>query len=117
MSDYEVKHGEAVAIGMLVDARYSYEIGLLSEHSLNRIKHLIEGLGFQLWHPALENKNTSNDLVILEGIEEFREHLGGELSITLLKEIGTGVEVHKIDLDIMRSSLNCLKGLKCEKIR
>jgi len=117
MSGYEVKHGEAVAIGMLVDARYSYEIGLLSEHSFNRIKHLIAGLKFQLWHPALDNKDVSNDLVVLEGIEEFREHLGGELSITLLKEIGTGVEVHKIDLDIMRSSLIWLKGLEGEEIR
>ena len=109
MSGYEVRHGEAVAIGMLVDARYSYELGLLSEYSLNRIKRLIEGLGFQLWHPALDNKNADNDLIVLEGLEEFREHLGGELSITLLKEIGTGVEVHKIDSAIMKSSLVWVK--------
>jgi len=33
----------------------------------------------------------------LSGLEEFREHLGGELSITLLSEIGRGVEVHEMN--------------------
>jgi 3-dehydroquinate synthase len=31
-------------------------------------------------------------------LEEFREHLGGELTITLLKAIGRGFEVHEMNL-------------------
>jgi 3-dehydroquinate synthase len=31
-------------------------------------------------------------------LQEFREHLGGELTITLLKEIGHGFEVHALNL-------------------
>ena len=38
-------------------------------------------------------------LIILRGIEEFREHLGGELTITLLRDIGHGEEVHTMDND------------------
>ncbi len=110
MSGYEVKHGEAVAIGMLVDARYSYEIGLFSEKSLLRVKQLIENLGFKLWYPDLDNRNDRDELIILQGMEEFREHLGGELSITLLREIGVGEEVHEIDNEIMQSSLNWVKN-------
>jgi len=30
-------------------------------------------------------------------LDEFREHLGGELTVTLLKEIGRGMEVNEIN--------------------
>lgn len=105
MSAYEVKHGEAVAIGMLVDARYSYESGLFPEQSLTRILRLLQALGFPLWHPALDIKNEQDELVVIEGLEEFREHLGGELSITLLQSIGAGIEVSAINPAILHSSL------------
>jgi 3-dehydroquinate synthase len=105
LSAYEVRHGEAVAIGMLVDARYSHEVGMFAQDSLDRVKQLIEGLGFDLWHPAIDDCNEQGESLILQGLEEFREHLGGELSITLLKAIGQSVEVHEVDLDVMRSSL------------
>ncbi len=114
MSGYEVKHGEAVAIGILVDARYSYEMGLFSEAALKRVKQLLRNLGFKLWHASLEEKNEKNELVILQGLQEFREHLGGELSITLLSDIGVGVEVHEMDLDIVQSSLSWAR--QCHKM-
>lgn len=109
MSGYEVRHGEAVAIGMLVDARYSHEMGLFSKTSLKRVRRLIEGLGFKLWHSSLDGKNGKSEFTILDGLEEFREHLGGELSVTLLEDIGIGKEVHEIDLDVMNGSLLWVK--------
>jgi 3-dehydroquinate synthase len=39
----------------------------------------------------------SGEPAILEGLEEFREHLGGELTVTLVPEIGTKVEVHEMN--------------------
>jgi 3-dehydroquinate synthase len=109
LSNYEVRHGEAVAIGMLVDARYACATGALSADALDRIKRLLRHLGFELWHPALSQRDETGDLAILQGLEEFREHLGGELSITLLQEIGVGVEVHEVDLDVMRDSLDWVR--------
>jgi 3-dehydroquinate synthase len=35
---------------------------------------------------------------VLDGLEEFREHLGGELTVTLLKGIGQGFEAHDMNL-------------------
>ena len=113
LSNYEVRHGEAVAIGMLVDARYAYATGFLSDNALARVKQLLHNLGFDLWHPALAATNEAGDLAVLQGLEEFREHLGGALSITLLKQIGLGIEVHEIDMDIMRSSLDWVR--KCQQ--
>lgn len=96
ITQHHVRHGEAVAIGIALDARYSVLTGLLQEGMEERICCLLEHLGFTLWHPAL-NKSRNGKRVILEGMDEFREHLGGELTITLLADLGVGIEVHEMD--------------------
>jgi len=47
--------------------------------------------------------------VILEGLDEFREHLGGALTITLLAGIGSSVEVHEMDTERVRQAMLWLK--------
>ncbi|MGY9015705.1 MAG: 3-dehydroquinate synthase, partial [Rhodospirillales bacterium] len=59
--------------------------------------NLLEKLGFPLYHDLLNEVSDSGNRVILEGLEEFREHLGGELTITLIQGIGEGIEVHAMD--------------------
>jgi 3-dehydroquinate synthase len=97
MTRHHLRHGEAVAIGIALDARYSVTAGLLEAGAEERICALLEHLGFRLWHPALSARDTSGRLLILQGLSEFREHLGGELTVTLLEAIGRGVEVHEMD--------------------
>jgi len=58
---------------------------------------LLEQLGFNLFTNELLAVGSDRKLQILAGLDEFREHLGGELTITLLKEIGRGVEVHEMN--------------------
>jgi 3-dehydroquinate synthase len=55
-------------------------------------------LGFELFAPELLNEDETGQLRVVAGLEEFREHLGGELTITLLSKIGKGHEVHEMDL-------------------
>ncbi len=98
ISDYQIRHGEAVAIGIAVDVIYSRKTGLLSDLVAERILTLLEKLGFTLFANELLNVDTDNHLHVLKGLEEFREHLGGQLTITLLREIGDGVEVHEMNL-------------------
>lgn len=109
LSNHHMRHGEAVAIGIALDARYSVLAGLLAEGEDERIVVLLETLGFRVWHPALAGKDTAGMLSILVGLQEFREHLGGELTITLLDEVGVGVEVHRIDPDLVRTALGWLE--------
>ena len=97
LSHFSISHGEAVAIGIALDVIYSREIGLLNPASAARILNLLEKLGFKLFADELLNTDNANLPTILSGLEEFREHLGGELSITLLSEIGRGVEVHEMN--------------------
>jgi 3-dehydroquinate synthase len=109
LTRHHVRHGEAVAIGMALDARYSVLCGLLAPGEEERLCALLEYLGFDLWHPALARTGTNGEWAILEGLREFQEHLGGELSVTLLAGIGTGVEVHQIDRERMRAAMHWLK--------
>jgi 3-dehydroquinate synthase len=104
LTAHEVRHGEAVAIGIALDSRYSVQVGLLPAGQEERIYALLKRLGFYLWHPAMESRDASGRMQILGGLQDFREHLGGELTVTLLREIGRGEDVHSMDeQEIMRA--------------
>lgn len=109
ISGFRVSHGEAVAIGMAIDLLYSVEIGLLPAKTADEILLLIETVGFRLWSDFLDSTERGKP-VILAGLEEFREHLGGKLTITLIPEIGEKVEVHEIDEPAILRSLDRLKA-------
>ncbi len=70
---------------------------------------LLELLGFRLWHPVLEARAVDGSSPILQGIAEFREHLGGELTITLLEGIGRGIDVHELDERLVHDAIAWLK--------
>jgi len=108
MTAHRLSHGEAVAIGIAMDSRYCVEAGMLAEADAAQIITLIEQLGLPLWDAALEQRGPRG-LEIVRGLEEFREHLGGELTVTLLEGIGRGREVHAMDLDLVQSSLRWLR--------
>jgi 3-dehydroquinate synthase len=97
LSDYKIRHGEAVAIGIALDVVYSRRMGFFRPASAERILILLEKLGFDLFANELMHVDSEGSYMVLKGLEEFREHLGGQLTITLLKEIGQGFEVHEMD--------------------
>lgn len=110
LSRNHLRHGEAVAIGIALDTRYSVLAGLLPEGEDLRVAVLLEHLGFRLWHPALARVDAAGRRQVLAGLEEFREHLGGRLTITLLAGIGRGVEVNAIDAALVESTIDWLSA-------
>ena len=109
ISDFQILHGEAVAIGVALDVIYSRQIGLLEAAAADRILNLLRGLGFSIFASRLRVKDSRGEYQILAGLEEFREHLGGELTITLLKEIGRGIEVHEMQPEKIMASIHELE--------
>ena len=105
ISKWEIRHGEAVAIGLALDAIYARRMGYLQPAACNRILDLLTALGFDLWVPQLAARNAEGQMLIIIGLDEFREHLGGKLTITLLADIGRGFEVHEMDTDVIAASL------------
>ncbi|HKI69897.1 MAG TPA: hypothetical protein VKA67_09935 [Verrucomicrobiae bacterium] len=88
LSDFQIRHGEAVAIGIALDVVYSRKASWLDAQSAERILALLERLGFELFANELLNLGSEGNLQVINGLEEFRQHLGGELTITLLRGIG-----------------------------
>ncbi len=103
LTGFALRHGEAVAIGMALDTTYSCLAGLLPKSDWERVLTTLENTGFSLYDPKLESPQ------ILAGLKEFREHLGGTLTITLLWAIGHSLEVHRIDPGLVRSSVHLLR--------
>ena len=109
LSDFRIGHGDAVAIGLAVDLLYSTRIRLVEETTAYRAIELIERLGFTTYDALLHQVDADDISVILRGLDEFREHLGGELPITLIQGIGEGVEVHAMDKVHIKSALDELR--------
>ncbi|NES00335.1 MAG: 3-dehydroquinate synthase, partial [Symploca sp. SIO1B1] len=73
---------------------------------------ILKELGFQLYVPQLKEQlqQPNHPRYLFRGLAEFREHLGGELTITLLQGIGQGVEVHEVDISLYQQAIVLLEG-------
>ena len=103
MTDFRLRHGEAVAIGVALDTIYSsMELGLPVEDA-ERVLRCLNDLGFRLSDPALKDVDG-----LVEGLEEFRQHLGGRLTVTMLRGVGDPIDVHEMDAKVVREAVRRL---------
>lgn len=105
LSHNELRHGEAVAIGIALDALYSKTLGLIDDVLLEKIIVTLKAIGFTLYHPSLAQ------IDIHKALQDFREHLGGELCITLLTGEGIASQFNHIDSLVMKSCVEQLAQL------
>lgn len=108
LSGFTIRHGEAVAMGIALDSAYSFLSGRLEEADARTIVAVLKALGFSVTHPLAEILNDESP--VLKGLQEFREHLGGQLTIMLLEAIGKGVEVHELDIALLKKASLWLKA-------
>ena len=102
ITDFETTHGEAVSIGIALDTMYSHLSGRIERSQADRVIDVLRRLGLPVHHSALHGE------AILNGIEEFREHLGGQLTITLLDDIGRPVDAHEVDPEVIARAADLL---------
>lgn len=102
LSGFTILHGEAVAMGIALDTLYSALSGRLPMEKAERIIGLLIQCGFEITHPLLEIGDENSEL--LKGLQEFREHLGGQLTVMLLADIGRGEEVHDLNILLLRQT-------------
>jgi 3-dehydroquinate synthase len=100
MTNGTLPHGQAVAIGVAIDTLYSECAGLMPTPEARRVIAVLRALDLPVTHPLLANLDG-----IVAGLTEFREHLGGQLTITLLRGIGDPVDVHSIDPAILGAAI------------
>ena len=104
MSGYRLRHGEAVGIGVALDCIYSSHVHGFPEADVSRVLQCLEDFGLPLWDTTLNDFES-----LINGLEEFRQHLGGRLTVTMLRGIGDEIDVHEIDSDAMRQSITDLR--------
>lgn len=100
MTNFELRHGEAVGIGVAVDTVYSSLVHGLPQSDGDRVLRCLADLGLPLDHAALHDTEP-----LFAGLEEFRQHLGGRLTITMLQQVGQAIDVHAIDESAMRTAI------------
>ncbi len=104
MSNFRIRHGEAVGIGVAIDVVYSSIVHGLPRVDAERVLRCIHDLGMPLSDPLL-HKDIN---ILFDGLEEFRQHLGGRLTVTMLEGVGEPIDVHEIDHDSMRAAIECV---------
>ncbi len=111
ISGFAISHGEAVAAGVLLDSIYGEKKGWLSADELDAIAHGLRASGFALWFEEFDRRDANGTRLVFAGLEDFREHLGGELTVTYPRGIGARHEVHEIDLPVMEESILALRHI------
>jgi 3-dehydroquinate synthase len=120
MTNFELRHGEAVGIGVAVDAIYSAMVHGFPQHDADRVLQCLATMGLPLDHPALHRVDE-----LFNGLEEFRQHLGGRLTVTMLERVGSSIDVHEINETAMRQAIesvaefaaeHCSTGCECPTV-
>jgi 3-dehydroquinate synthase len=113
LTNYRLRHGEAVAIGIALDSTYSYLEGMLTHSEWQKILNTLKTLGFELYVRELtEESQIEHPRCLFKGLNEFREHLGGELTLTLLQRIGEEIEVHAVKISSYQQAISLLSNAK-----
>lgn len=112
MSRFSLRHGEAVAIGIAIDTVYSSLAYGLSRFEAARVLDCLSSLGFRLEHPQLGDSEQ-----LLAGLEEFRQHLGGRLTLTMLEGIGRPLDIHQVDYDLLSQAIDQVREIGRSRLR
>jgi len=106
MTQYQVRHGEAVAIGVALDLHVASSLGYISIAERDRVCRAMEACGMALWHPTLAKRSgVTGKLQIVAGLEEFRQHLGGQLTLTMPDGLGKSREIHELRGELVEAGV------------
>ncbi|MGJ8634043.1 MAG: 3-dehydroquinate synthase [Luteolibacter sp.] len=110
LTNYQLSHAEAVGVGLALDTVYSRAIGFLGKKDEERILRVLADLGMEMYHPALDWEDADGRRRVFAGLDEFREHLGGALTVLLLKSPGCSLDVHEFEMDLLGKSIDELRA-------
>jgi len=104
LSGWALPHGQAVSVGLALDACVAHALGWLDRATRDRVIRLLQALGLPVWHPMLKPVER-----LLEGLEQFRQHLGGELAVPLLRRLGQAADATELPLAALTAAVETLE--------
>jgi 3-dehydroquinate synthase len=113
MSHYRMPHGYAVAVGIALDSLYAARLGWIGDREVEQLINALRLCGFPLAPPELLMHHADGSLCVLDGLEDFREHLGGELTLSLPGPLGSLQEVHEVNRDWVAGHVDALRSRAC----
>jgi len=102
LSDYAMRHGDAVSVGVVAAARIAVKIGLADLALADRIEAVLAAWGLPVRCPACEAG------AIYEAMAHDKKKRGGALRWMLPREIGAVEIVEDVPPDVVRSVLRDL---------
>ena len=111
LSHYQLRHGEAVAIGIALDSYYALKTHLISRQAFNALITGLQRCGLPVSHPVLSKRCKNGTLAILGGLTRFQEHLGGPLTITLPSPLGQQTNIYSMNPAILEQGIAYLTTL------
>jgi len=84
-SDYQLKHGQAVAIGMMAAAKISSRMGLLDESEVVALEEVLVRAGLPTRMPDIDKE------AVLQAMQHDKKVLQDKLRFVLLKSIGSAL--------------------------
>ena len=103
LTDFALSHAEAVSVGVALDTLYATKQGWLTAEECERVLAVLEGLLLPIWHESVDLRDDQGRRRVINGLEEFREHLGGRLTVLMLKSLGEGFDLHELDETVWTS--------------
>lgn len=100
VSRFAITHGEAISIGMVVAARISRHLGLLTSSEAKRLKDMLEGIGLPTTLPALDRR------AILKAIGYDKKITDGKLRFVLLNGLGSAQLWEDMDIALIEDGLD-----------
>jgi len=92
-----------------MDSHYAMRQGMITPSELDRILKALVRCGLPIWTPKMNASDAGGRPLVLEGLEQFREHLGGLLNITLPEGIGKKCEVNHMDAGVIIEGIDFLR--------
>jgi 3-dehydroquinate synthase len=111
LTAHRLPHAHAVAVGVALDSLYSAASGLAPDSVPERVLRIIGGLRLPVYHPGLDWRDERGRRQVLDGLDEFREHLGGDLTVLMIENVGCGADVHRIDEAVLAGCIERLRAL------
>ena len=99
VSDFRVRHGGAVATGMLAAAEISSRMGLLDQNGLLRLENLIGKAGLPTGMPGLKLDE------IIQAMQHDKKVLRGKIRFVLLESIGSAFITDEVNLSLVEQVL------------
>lgn len=99
LSEFKLKHGEAVAIGMMAAGRISNKMGMLSKKDLYRMKDVLEKTGLVTKAPEVDIAQ------LIEIMKHDKKVLAGKIRFVLLNSIGKAIMSDIVPLSLVEEAL------------